>query len=139
MSTFNLELKKKRIITSNIDVGINVFSDFVIVKIMSFVNDENKFISLLEEKLKSKEEISEKDFNMLKKSIISSVYYRLDKVDGVMNFFYSEYINYKELNPENLKEEKELNYSDFSDIIKKIDINNKSITIMKRENENEKE
>ena len=139
LSTFNLELKKKRIITSNMDVGINVFSDFVIVKIMSFVNDENKFISLLEEKLKSKEEISEKDFTMLKKSIISSVYYRLDKVDGVMNFFYSEYINYKELNPENLKEEKELNYSDFSDIIKKIDINNKSITIMKRENENEKE
>lgn len=132
LSEFNLKLKKEKIITSNISISINVLSGIVIVKIYSFVNDEEKFIKLLDDKLNTKEKIEEKDFSLLKKAIISSLYYKLDNVSGIMNFFYDEYSCYKEINQKNILLEKNLSYEDFNKIVNKINIDNKSITIMKR-------
>ena len=130
LSKFNLDLKTSNIINGDVSYNIQFEDKYLFIKIYACVNEEEKFIKLLEEELNSNKISNEEDFLNLKKSIISSLFYNLNTVDGTMNFLYGEYNFYDEVNPENIELERNLTYDTFKKVVNLLTYDNNSITLL---------
>lgn len=133
LSEFNLNLKKKGIIRRNISYSVS-FEDkgkekYVLIHIYINTDNEKEVIKLLEKEL-SKKEINEKDFNDFKKIIISSIFFNLNTISGTMGFLYGTYNFLGELDSKYFDIEKNLTFDKFKNIIKQLDLTNKSIVIL---------
>lgn len=136
LSKFNIDLITKKIIKDNISYSINwqkvKNEEYITVSIYTLTDKYNKFITLLEKQLLSKNYTKE-DFDLFKKTFKSDLNYYFDSVNGIMNFMISEYDFNGSISNETLEIENNLNYDKFKEIIGKFNIKNKSIVIMKKQ------
>ena len=136
LSNFNLSLKEQDIITNDIGYYIDNYSsekdDILTVHFYGFTEDPKLFVELLEKQLLSKN-YSEEDFNLYKKNIISDFYYCFNSVNGIMSFMMSEYEVEGKIDNKVIEIEKNLNYKDFIRVTDNINLDNKSIVVMKGE------
>ena len=134
LSDFNIELKKDNIIKKDIYYSVTsqefVKEEYIVFKISAITDKEEKFIELLEKKLKTLQ-YNENDFNLYKKVLIADLNYDFNNVEGIMSFMIGEYEFSQKISNSNIKVEKELNYFKFKEVVEKLDLNNKSIVIMK--------
>lgn len=135
LSNFNLDLKKKKIIKDDIEYTFSIEEakdkEYVIFTILAVTNKPNIFIKLLEDKLNSKD-YNKDDFNIYKKSILTSLIYQFNDTDSIINYMTNEYLFNKKIDNESLLIEKSINYKRFKEITDKLIIKNKSIVILKK-------
>ncbi len=130
LSYFRLNLKKDKTIDS-MSYSFDFYGDYLIISIdASFDKDEKKVIKKIEEKLKDMK-YSEEDFNLIKKSIISSYIYGFSSVDSIINYLYNEYYFNKKIEGNKFLEKKSLNFEEFKLVVSKLSLDNKSIVVMK--------
>lgn len=134
LSKFNLSLKEQNVIKNDIgyfvDNLINGKDEFITVHIYSLTDNVNKYIKLLEEQLMSNNYTKE-DFELYRKNIISDFNYCFNSVGGIMSFLSSEYESEGKIDDSSVKTVKNLNYDRFKEVIKHINLNNKSVVVMK--------
>lgn len=135
LSKFNLELKTKRIINDDIEYSISSEKskekEYVVFNIVAVSNKANKFIKLLEEKLKNKD-YDIRDFELYKKSLLSNLIYQFTNTGTIINYMIDEYLFSKKISNENIEVEKNINFNRFKEITDKFIIKNKSIVILKK-------
>lgn len=136
LSNFNLSLKEQDIITNDIGYYIDNYSsetdDIITVHFYGLTENPKLFIELLEQQLLSKN-YTEEDFDLYKKNIISDFYYCFNSVNGIMSFMMSEYELEGKIDNKVIEIEKNLNYKDFIKVTDNINLNNKSVVVMKGE------
>ena len=130
LSVFNLSLKEKNIIKDDIGYSINSHDDFITMHIYALTDYTKEFIELLEEKIMSKD-YNKELFDLYKKNIISDFYYGFNNVNNIMNFLSYEYEFSGKIDNDAINEEINLNYDRFKEVTDKINLNNKSIVVMK--------
>ena len=134
LSNFNLSLKEQDIITNDIGYYIDNYSsetdDIITVHFYGLTENPKLFIELLEQQLLSKN-YTEEDFDLYKKNIISDFYYCFNSVNGIMSFMMSEYELEGKIDNKVIEIEKNLNYKDFIKVTDNINLNNKSVVVMK--------
>lgn len=135
LSKFNLELKTKKIINDDIEYSISSEKskekEYVVFNIVAVSNKANKFIKLLEEKLKNKD-YDIRDFELYKKSLLSNLIYQFTNTGTIINYMIDEYLFSKKISNENIEVEKNINFNRFKEITDKFIIKNKSIVILKK-------
>lgn len=135
LSKFNLDLKTKKIIKDDIEHTISIEKskdkEYIVFTIIAITNKTNKFIKLLEEEL-LKKNYNEDDFDIYKKSILSSLIYQFCDTSSIINYMISEYLFSDKIDSENINIEKNINFNRFKEITNKLDIKNKSIVILKK-------
>ena len=135
LSTFNLKLKEDKIIKKDIDFNIMTEKvkdeEYIIFSFSTFTEKCDKFVSLLQDQL-LKKDYSEELFNIYKKTIISDLNYQFNSVNGIMHFLVSEYEFYGKVSNDIIKTETELSYDRFKEVTDKLNIDNYSIVIMKK-------
>ena len=139
LSEFNLNLKKDSLINGDISYSIDFTEegedDFVCIRFYATTEEEEKIISLLEKEL-TKKDVSKEDFEDFKKIIVASTFFSLNTIEGTMAFLCGIYNFFGKLNSDYIKIEKNLSYEKFMEIINKMNLKNKSITILEpKENE----
>lgn len=134
LSEFNLSLKEKNIIKTDIgysiDNIINGDEEFITVHIYTITDKVKDYINLLEKQLLSKNYTKE-DFELYKKNIISGLNYNFNSVYGIMSFLTSEYEFDGKIDSKSIQEEINLNYDRFIEVISNINLDNKSVVVMK--------
>ena len=130
LSDFNLSLKEKNIIKDDIGFSVESHFNFIIINIYALTDNIKVFTEFLEEKLLSKD-YKEELFDLYKKNIISDFYYSFNSVNGTMGFLTSEYDFNGKIDNESIKDEINLNYNRFIEVTDKLNLNNKSIVVMK--------
>ncbi len=137
LSKFNLSLKEKNIIENDIGFSIDDYKTsnetFITVHFYGLTDKTNEFIKLLEKQLVSRA-YSKEDFELYRKNIIADFNYGFNSVDGIMGFMVSEYEFIGKIDNDSIKEEINLNYEKFIEVVDKFNLDNKSIVIMKGEN-----
>ena len=135
LSNFNLKLKEDKIIKKDIDFNVMTEKvkdeEYVIFNLSTFTEKTNKFVSLLKEQL-LKKDYNKELFDLYKKTIISDLNYQFNSVEGIMHFLTDEYEFYKKVSNDIIKTESNLNYDRFKEITDKINTDNESIVIMKK-------
>ena len=135
LSNFNLKLKEDKIIKKDIDFNVMTEKvkdeEYVIFSLSTFTEKTNKFVSLLKEQL-LKKDYNKELFDLYKKTIISDLNYQFNSVEGIMHFLTDEYEFYKKVSNDIIKTESNLNYDRFKEITDKINTDNESIVIMKK-------
>ena len=130
LSEFRLNLKKDKIIDS-MSYSIDFYGDYLIISIDVTVDkDEKEAIEKIEEKIKNMD-YNEEDFNLIKKSIISSYIYGFSSVSSIINYLYNEYYFNGKIEGNRFLEKKDLNYEEFKLVVSKLSLDNKSIVVMK--------
>lgn len=130
LSEFRLNLKKDKIIDS-MSYSIDFYGDYLIISIDVTVDkDEKEAIEKIEEKIKNMD-YNEEDFNLIKKSIISSYIYGFSSVNSIINYLYNEYYFNGKIEGNRFLEKKDLNYEEFKLVVSKLSLDNKSIVVMK--------
>ena len=134
LSNFNLKLKEENIIKNDIGYSIDNYKsgedEFITVHLYALTDNINEYIELLEKELLSKK-CTKEDFELYKKNIISDYSYSFNSVNGIMNFLTVEYEFEDKIDNDSIKEEINLNYDRFIDVINNFNLNNKSIVVMK--------
>lgn len=135
LSEFNLELRTKKIINDNIEYSVTSEKtkdkEFVIFSIFAVSNKPNKFIKLLEQKL-IKKDYDKKDFDIYKKTILSTLINHFVDTSTIINYMINEYLFSNKIDSENILIEKNINYQRFKEITDKLIIKSKSIVILKK-------
>lgn len=135
LSNFNLELKINKIISDDIEYSITTEktknTEYIIFSIFAVTSKPNKFIKLLEKKLMNKD-YDKKDFDIYKKTILSSLINQFVNTGTIINYMIDEYLFSKKISNENIEVEKNINFERFKEITDKLIIENKSIVILKK-------
>jgi len=135
LSNFNLELKINKIISDDIEYSITTEktknTEYIIFSIFAVTSKPNKFIRLLEKKLMNKD-YDKKDFDIYKKTILSSLINQFINTGTIINYMIDEYLFSKKISNENIEVEKNINFERFKEITDKLIIENKSIVILKK-------
>ncbi|MBP3635796.1 MAG: insulinase family protein [Bacilli bacterium] len=130
ISKFNLDLKQKNIIDDNIQLGVSMYGDYIIINLNVSSDNEDKIIELFNKKFNDLN-ILEEDFNLIKKSMISKFVCYFMSVGSIMDYLYNDYFDNKKITGDTFIKYKELIFDEFKMVVEKFNINNKSITIMK--------
>ena len=137
LSNFNLELKEKSIINGDINFYFDkekVVDDIILhIHIYASPNDEELFIKLLEDEF-NKIIVNEDDFNLYKKDNISYYNYSFNNLNKILYFLISKYENYGRIDEEIIKDELNINYDEFKEVVKRFNIKNKYIVSLKKQN-----
>lgn len=126
VSEFNERLKEEKLITMDLDITLLNTDRHVLVSITSESNDVDKIIEKIDFELKTKV-IKEEDFNRKKKVKKSSVIYKSDNIYALNNKIMSNIINYGRVITDEVAFIDELEFSEFLDVLSKIDLKNKTI------------
>jgi len=73
-----------------------------------------------------------KDFDIYKKTILSSLINQFINTGTIINYMIDEYLFSKKISNENIEVEKNINFERFKEITDKLIIENKSIVILKK-------
>lgn len=133
---FGLSLKEKNMINKDIGIGSNMYNDHIILSIQTSSDNPEEIIKIIEDKLNNLQ-INKEDFEIVKKSYISNFVYYFSSVSSIVNYLYNDYYDSGKINNDKFMKYKEMNYEEFSKIFKEINLNNKSILIMKPKNKEE--
>ena len=130
-SEFDEELKKENIISNTTYVNLINCDTHILISLMNETNKYEEFIEKVKEKLNNLE-INEKDFNRKKKVLISNEIFAYENVEAVGDIIVDNIIYNKELEDNPIEIINNLNMKEFLELIKKIDINNTSLVVLKK-------
>ena len=125
----NEELKDENIITSNIDFTFTYTDTHVLATIFGETDKIEKLTSKLESQIKNLE-ITEEEFERKKQNIASSYIFMSDNIFSMNEKLMNNIIKYNEIKIDDIKYTKRLNYKTAKQIIKELDLSNKSIVIL---------
>lgn len=130
VSIFNEKIKNEDIIRTDLDITTLHTDKHVLVIITAETNKVERLLEEIEEELVDLK-IQENDFERKKKVKKSSVIYRSDNIYAINNKIMSNIINYDKVILDEHAHIDELKYREFSNIIKEIDLKNKTIYELK--------
>lgn len=130
LTGFGLDLKEKNLINGNIGIGTNKYMDYIVPSINVSTDYPEKIINILDKKIKEFS-LNEEYFNMIKKSMISDFVYCFTGVSNVMSYLFGSYANNKKILTTDFKDFQELNFEELKEVFNKLNLDNKSILIMK--------
>ena len=130
-SKLNEELKKLNLITHDIDYTILNTDKHILVIVIVETMETDKVLNLIEEELKDLN-IEEKDVERKKKVRKSGCIYRSDSVYSINNKIMSNIMNYDKVILDDYKKIDSINIKDMKKIIKKINLNNKTVYIVNK-------
>ena len=130
-SELNEKLKENGLITSSIDIDIMNTDKHILVVLLFESKDYEEVISKIEEELVDKS-IIETDLNRKKKVMKSSCVFRSDSIYSIASKINSNMINYRRVILDEYELIDKLNIKEFNDILKSIDFDNKTITVLKK-------
>ena len=130
LTGFGLDLKEKNLINGNIGIGTNKYMDYIVPSINVSTDYPEKIIDILDKKIKEFS-LNEEYFNMIKKSMISDFVYCFTGVSNVMSYLFGSYANNKKILTTDFKDFQELNFEELKEVFNKLNLDNKSILIMK--------
>lgn len=130
-SEFDEELKKENIISNTTYVNLINCDTHILISLMNETNKYEEFIEKVKEKLNNLE-INEKDFNRKKKVLISNEIFAYENIEAVGDIIVDNIIYNKELEDNPIEIINNLNMKEFLELIKKIDINNTSLVVLKK-------
>lgn len=130
-SEFDEELKKENIISNTTYVNLINCDTHILISLMNETNKYEEFIEKVKEKLNNLE-INEKDFNRKKKVLISNEIFAYENVEAVGDIIVDNIIYNKELEDNPIEIINNLNMKEFLELIKKIDIKNTSLVVLKK-------
>ncbi len=128
-SKFNDELKNKKIITENFSFYLDEADNYILITIAVESKCPTKLEKILKEEFKKK--INEETFNRKKKCYLSSTIKLTDNIYGINSLIMGEIIRYNKFNKDMYNQIKNLNYNNFTKLIKHIDFNNTTILYIK--------
>ena len=130
ISGFNLDIKNKNITDENISMSVDKYQKYIVISLVVSSEKEDEIIKMIEDKL-SNIVLSEENFDLIKKSLISRFVYYFSSTSSIMNYLYQEYYDNKTINGDTFRKYKELNFNEYKDVINNTPFDNRSITIMK--------
>lgn len=130
-SEFDEELKKENIISNTTYVNLINCDTHILISLINETNKYEEFIEKVKEKLNNLE-INEKDFNRKKKVLISNEIFAYENIEAVGDIIVDNIIYNKELEYNPIEIINNLNMKEFLELIKKIDINNTSLVVLKK-------
>ena len=128
-SEFNEELKEEKLITGDMDISIVNTDKHVLVTLINESDNVDEVINRIEQNLKDLN-IDEEDFNRKKKIRKSASILKSDSIYAINNKIMSNIINYNEIIYNEYKKIDEFTYTKLKEIIKNIDLSNKTIYII---------
>lgn len=128
-SIINEELKDDNIITSNIDFTFMYTDTHILVTIFGETDKIEKLSSKLEKQINNLE-ITEEEFDRKKLNIASSYIFMSDNIFSMNEKVMNNIIKYNEIKIDDIKYTKRLDYKKAKQIIKELDLKNKSIVII---------
>ncbi len=133
---FGLDLKEKDMINKNISIDSSLYNDYIILSLQTSSNNPEEVVKIIENKFNNMV-INKEYFEIVKNSIISNFVYYFTSVPSIMNYLYNDFYYYGKIKGDKFKKYKDLNYEEFSNIFSILNFDNKSITIMKPNEEKE--
>ncbi|MGM9875978.1 MAG: EF-P 5-aminopentanol modification-associated protein YfmH [Bacilli bacterium] len=130
-SEFDEELKKENIISNTTYVNLINCDTHILISLINETNKYEEFIEKIKERLNNLE-INEKDFNRKKKVLISNEIFAYENVEAVGDIIVDNIIYNKELEDNPIEIINNLNMKEFLELIKKININNTSLVVLKK-------
>ena len=128
-SELNENLKKENLITHDLDFTLLNTDKHILVIIMAETNEITRVTNLIEEELKDLN-ITESEFERKKKIRKSNCIYRSDSIYAINNKIMSNIMNYDKIILDDYKKIDELTMEEMNNIIKTINLNNKTIYIV---------
>ncbi len=129
-SILNEQLKQENIITSNLDFTFIYTDKHILLTIIGETDKTETLASRIDEKIKNLK-ITIEEFERKKINTISSYIFMSDNIFSMNEKIMNNIIKYNEIKTDDIEFTKELNYKKAEDIIKKLDVSNKSIVIIK--------
>ncbi|MDD3187751.1 MAG: pitrilysin family protein [Bacilli bacterium] len=132
-STFYENLKRNNLISEPIFPVIEHVDDFLIVGLLSETKEYNKIIELLDKELVNKK-IAVVDFNRNKKVLISNEILMTESIYSINYSMIDDFIEYGEVIINKISKIRALSFDKMSYIINNLNIENKSICVVKGDN-----
>lgn len=132
-SELNEKLKEEGLISSSIDVDVLHTDKHILVVLLFESKDYQKVIDEIALVLKDKI-VLENDLNRKKKVMKSSCVFRSDSIYSIASKVNSNLINYRKVILDEYSMIDSLNIEEFNLILDSISLNNKTITVLKRDN-----
>ena len=130
-SELSEKLKNLNLITHDIDVTLLHTDKHILAIIIAETSNTSKTLKLIEEELKDLT-ISEEDFERKKRTRKSGCIFRSDSIYSINNKIVGNIMNYDKVITDDYKKIDELNMKDMKNIIKKIDLDNKTVYILNK-------
>lgn len=130
-SEFDEKLKKDGIINNTTYVNLINCDTHILISLMNETDKYEEYINKIKDKLDNIE-ISEEDFNRKKKVLISNEVFAYENTEAVGDIIIDNIIYNKHLEDNPIEIIDSLNMKEFLDLIKKIDIDNTSLVILKK-------
>lgn len=130
-SEFDETLKKDGIINNTTYVNLINCDTHILISLMNETNKYDEYIDKIKDKLNNIK-ISENDFNRKKKVLISNEVFAYENAEAVGDIIIDNIIYNKHLEDNPIEIIDSLNMEEFLELIKKIDINNTSLVILKK-------
>jgi predicted Zn-dependent peptidase len=132
-SELNEKLINEGILTNNIDYYIERAGNHFIIDISGETNKIDQFIQEIDKQLK-KLETSENDFYRKKKCMISNNIMGSDSIFSLNNFVSFQVLYENKFDIDRIQYIKDMKYKTYMNLIKKLDLSNKTVTIVKPKN-----
>ena len=130
-SEFDETLKKDGIINNTTYVNLINCDTHILISLMNETNKYDEYIDKIKDKLNNIK-ISENDFNRKKKVLISNEVFAYENAEAVGDIIIDNIIYNKHLEDNPIEIIDSLNMEEFLELLKKIDINNTSLVILKK-------
>ena len=130
-SEFDETLKKDDIINNTTYINLINCDTHILISLMNETNKYDEYINKIKDKLNNIE-INEEDFNRKKKVLISNEVFAYENAEAVGDIIIDNIIYNKHLEDNPIEIIDSLNMKEFLELIKKIDINNTSLVILKK-------
>lgn len=135
LSEFTLDLKQSNKILDTIGFNVEfVYDDYIIYNFIAKPNNEEEFKELFENQLNLKN-INKEDFEMIKRSILSSELFNYNSVGGTIGSLCSNYLLFDRISNDELEDERNINYEEFMNMVDIFNIDNSAIVIQRPKEE----
>lgn len=128
-SLINEKLRNENIITSNIEFTFLYTDKHILITVIGETDNIEALSSKLEHQIKNLE-ITEEEFKRKKNNIASSYIFMSDNIFSMNEKVMNNIIKYNKVNIDDVTYTKELDFDKANNIIKELDLSNKSILII---------
>lgn len=130
-SMFDEEIKKEGIINNTTYVSLLNTNTHLLISMINETNKYNELLDKIKDRLKVLE-VSKEDFNRKKKVLISNEIFAYENIENINDIITDNIIYDNKLEDNPLEIIENLNYDEFNDLVKKLDITNRTTVILKK-------
>ena len=130
-SIFDEEIKKEGIINNTTYVSLLNTNTHLLISMINETNKYNELLDKIKDRLKVLE-VSKEDFNRKKKVLISNEIFAYENIENINDIITDNIIYDNKLEDNPIEIIENLNYDEFNDLVKKLDITNRTTVILKK-------